>query len=191
MNESQIHASESVVPREEVATPEDVAKILELTPEKIEELQKEQALKIYRSRAILTPQERRIGRGIELEKHYRETKQPDGLAQALALQGKYAEAAEIAVDETLKKELTQRAAAVEADDDDCECDNFRDQGQYSVPNQYVESFGYSIKHGTDMPFIRCTVCGNLNAKPLPAYLEKQMEAAMQPDDDTKLEFFKK
>lgn len=195
MNESQIHASKSVVPREEVATPEDVAKVLELTPEKIEELRKEQALRLYRSRARLSPQERRMGRGIELEQHYREVGKPDGLAEALAMQGKYQEAAEVAVNEVLKKELAEKAAAVDASDDDCKCDNFTDTGKYSIPNQYIESYGYSAKHDKDMPFIRCTVCGNLNAKPSPAYLEEQRAVRnspdMAPDDERKLDFFKR
>lgn len=195
MNESQIHASKSVVPREEVATPEDVAKILELTPEQIQELRKEQALRLYRSRAVLSPQERRIGRGIELERHYREVGKPDGLAEALAMQGRYQEAAEVAVNEVLKRELAEKAAAVDAPDEDCKCDNFKDVGKYSIPNQYIESYGYSAKHGKDMPFVRCTVCGTLNVKPSPDYLEEQRairnSTDLAPDDSSKLEFFKK
>lgn len=187
MNKSQIEASESPIPREAVATPGDVEKVLTLTPEEIEELQKEQQLKLYRSRAILSPQERRIGRGIELEQHYIQVGKPDGIAEALALQGKYKEAAETAITPERKAEYNEIAAAVDADDADCACDNFTETKEHLLYNQYIEFTGYSKKHGRDMPFIRCRICGKLNAKPTPDFLAKQL-AHQDTDDDT---FFKK
>ena len=193
MNKSQSEASTSPVPREAVATPADVLKALALTDEKLAELQKERDLEIYRSRARLTPEERRRGRGIELEKHYRITGNKDGLAEALALQGKYLEAAEIAQSDRLKSQFSEKHRAVERPDVDCECDSFVESGQYLLPTQYIESYGYSEKHGKEMAFVRCQSCRELNAMNPPTHLLDQQQLRHSPEapDQERLNFFKK
>lgn len=187
MNKSQIEATTSPVPKEAVATPADVDNVLALTDEKVAELQKERDLAIYQSRARLSPEERKRGRGVELERHYRITGNKVGLAEALALQGRYAEAAEII------PTYLEKHKAVEREDADCSCDSFREEGDYLLPNQFVESYGYSKKHGKDMPFVRCNACGELNAMPMPAHLLSQQ--ALRHDrnapDTERLKFFKK
>lgn len=193
MNKSQIEATTSPVPREAVATPADVLKALALTDEEQEKLRKERDLAIYQSRAMLTPEERKRGRGVELEQHYRLTGNKTGLAEALALQGRYLEAAEIVEDDRLRSVYSEKHRAVERDDDDCACDSFKETGQYLLPTQYVESYGYSDKHGKDMPFIRCTACGELNAMSLLPHLATQqaLRHNQSASDSDRLRFFKK
>lgn len=193
MNKSQIEATTSPVPKEAVATPADVEKALSLTDEQLVDLQKERDLAIYRSRAILSPEERRRGRGVELEKHYKITGNMDGLAEAFALQGRYGEAAEVAASDRLKATYSEKHRAVEREDNDCECDSFSESGDYLLPNQYIESYGYSAKHGKDMPFIRCQACGELNAMPSLPHLssQQQLRHNSQASDSERLKFFKK
>jgi len=191
VNKSQTEASTSPIPREAVATPEDVQKFLELTEEQKEEIRREQALRLYRSRALLTDNERRIGRGIELEKHHRITGNKDGLAEALALQGRYGEAAEVAVSDQLKAEYQEKFRAVEREDCDCSCDSFKQEGEFNLPVQYIEMYGHSVKHGGEVPFIRCTTCKELNAMPAPQHLidQRTVRHSDLPDAD-RLKYFR-
>ena len=182
---------ESVVPRESVATPEDVKRFLHLTPEAADELQRDQKLALYNSRALLSEDERRVGRGIELERHYRTIGDANGLAEALKLQGRYLEAAEAATNEDLKIELIELAQAVDKEDVNCGCDDFKEQGGYNLPQQNVEMRGHSLKHNGEVPFIRCQNCGELNARPSPTHLTEQ-RAVRNSDlsDKEKLNYFK-
>jgi hypothetical protein len=192
VNKSQTEATESVVPRKAVATPAQVLKALELTPEEMADIRKEQDLMLYRSRALLTPAERRRGLGIELEQHHLKTGNKDGLAEALALQGKYKEAATTAVNKLLRREYAEKARAVTKPDSDCPCDSFQEIGEYNLPTQYIEFYGHSDKHGVDMPFIRCTLCGELNAMPAPQHLLEQRDLRNSDTDErTRQNFFKK
>jgi hypothetical protein len=191
-NLSQEQASESVIPRSAVATPDQVAELLALTPERIEELQKEQALKLYRSRAILTANERRIGRGIELEKHYLITGNRNGLAEALMLQGKYDAAADAAEDPEIKASYLEMHDAVHRDDKLCGCDLYRQENGCELPNHYVAKRGHSFKHRAEIAFVRCTQCGELNALTTPQHLAEQQALRNSPtaSDKERLSFFK-
>lgn len=157
------------VPREAVATPEDVRATLALTDAQREELQKEQ-LKIYRSRARLTPEEQIIGRAIELERHHRITGNQDALAEAISAQGRFREAANIAIREDLKKVLLEKADAVEQPDIDCPCPTYTKHDDLHLPSQYVES--NVIRDGKFTPAIRCKVCKTLNIMPILPHLAK-------------------
>jgi hypothetical protein len=162
-----------------VATPADVANILALDDEQIAELQKGQqkALDTFRSKARLTPEERQLGYGIEMERHHRQTVNKDALAEALAMQGRFVEAADIAEREDLKNVLAEKAEAILKDDANCECPNHTEDSGFHIPNQYVESYAISHKHdGKIMPLIRCRVCGDLNARAMPAHLAEQRAA---------------
>lgn len=187
MNRSQTEATDSVVPREAVATQNDVVKVLALTPEKLEDLKREQQLLLYRSRAKLSPDERRVARGIELEAHHRLTGNSEGLAEALNMQGRYSEAAEVSDNPV----YTERAEAVEKEDKLC-CDRFTESDGYNLPNHYSEFEGHSVRHGGTVSFIRCTKCGDLNAMPLPQHLAEQ-KAFRHSDvsDKERLNYFKK
>lgn len=189
-------SDESIIPKEAVATPEQIARLLDITADRREEVRKEQErlARLYRSRARLSPEKRRIARGMQLERHYRKTNNFDGLAEALAMQGRYKAAAEVASSEELKRRFAEKAEAVEREDANCRCDDFRETPRGFIPNQYVESYGYSQKHGREMPFIRCTACGELNARPLPDHLAHQQRArrASEKGIETRAEdFFKK
>lgn len=190
-NKSQIEATPSVIPRDAVATPDDVQKALKLTPEQLDELRRDQKLALYRSRARLSDNERRIARGIELERHHRKSGDLDGLAEALRMQGRYEEAAESAISKDLKRECKELAGAVSKNDGPCGCDPFTGTGEYNLPNQYIECYGHSDKHNSEMPFVRCTRCGELNAKPAPQHLLTQRDVRHgDASDKEKLSFFK-
>lgn len=192
MNKSQSQATESPVPRSSVATSEQVLKALELTPEQISDIEREQALMLYRSRAMLTPNERRVGLGVQLEQHHLLTGNKDGLAEALSLQGRYLEAARTAQSTDLRKEYGERAAAVAKKDDDCSCDSFQEIGEHNLPTQYIELYGHSEKHNREMPFVRCTLCGELNAMPAPQHLAEQRDLRnSEASDSDRLKYFKK
>lgn len=161
--------------------PTNIAKLLELTPEKQAKMDAEQAEwgKLANSRARLNKREQGMARGVELEHHHRQTGNRDGYAEALAMQGRFQEAANVAKRKDLKQTFIEKHVAVMQADDDCQCDNFRNENGLKVPNQSVECYAFSEKHKSVMPFIRCHICGNLNAKPLPEYLQKQKEAENQ------------
>jgi phage FluMu protein Com len=169
---------EKKIPQEAVATPSDVRRVLELSPEEIERLRKQQAkaLKLYKSRARLSPREQQVGRGIELERHYRQTGNLDGLAEALSMQGRFAEAAAVAANPVLREQYLERDAAVHSPDDDCSCPTYREENGLHIPNQHVEANVVSLKHGDVMPAIRCRVCGKLNVRPLFQHLAEQRTA---------------
>lgn len=164
-----------------IATAEDVKNILALTDDQIEELQKQQ-LKIFRSRARLTPEEIKIGRAVELERHHRISGNKDALAEALAQQGRFREAAHTAVREDLKKVLTEKAAAAESPDDDCNCPTFMEEDGLRIPNQYIQS--YEIRDGKSVTGIRCKICNTLNIRPILPHLA-ELKAVRDAATDTK------
>jgi hypothetical protein len=163
------------VEREAVATPDDVKKVFALSDEQIAALKLEQdrLLKTFRSRARLSRQERQKAHAIEMERHHKKTGNVNALAEALAGQGRFTEAAQTATREDLKTIFTDKALAVEKDDADCECPTYYESGEYHLPNQYVESYAFSEKHQAIMPFIRCRSCGTLNARPILHHLAEQ------------------
>ncbi|MBX3288374.1 MAG: hypothetical protein KF855_03420 [Acidobacteria bacterium] len=154
-----------------IATPNDVKNVLALDDEQITELRKEQekALKKFRSRARLNPLERRVGRGVELERHFRATGNMNGLAEALAMQGRFNEAAEYATRDDLKASFKEKAEACGCSE--CDCPSHRDENGLELPNQYVES--YEVKDGKLEPSVRCVVCNKLSIGPHLEHLEKQ------------------
>ena len=134
-----------------IATPEQVKEMLTPSEDQIQEYQK-QHLKLYRSRARLSSMERALGRAIELEMHFRQTGEPDRLAEALAMQGRFTEAANTAVSEELKQTFTNRAEAMIAEP--CFCDAVDEHDQ---PNRYAES--NTFIDGKATVIIRCKNCG--------------------------------
>lgn len=161
-----------------IATATDIRTFLALSDEETAELQKQQekALKKFRSKARLTPAERVMGHGIELELHHRQTGNKDGLAEALGMQGRYLEAAHIAVNPKLAAVLLEKAEAIDSADDDCDCPGFEEIDGLRIPNQYVEGNVISQKHGGVMPAIRCKVCKKLNVRPIFPHLAEQQAA---------------
>jgi hypothetical protein len=176
---------------EQIATPADIAALIGKTSE-ADIAEQDALLKVYRSRATLSPEKRKVARGIELERLYYKQKKWNALAEALGMQGRFAEAAEIATDEAIKAAMAIKAEAIEKADIDCACPTFTETNGYLIPNQHVIANGYSVKHGQVMPFIRCTICGDVNARPLPQHLADQHAVRNDPDvsDADRLNFFK-
>jgi hypothetical protein len=166
------------VPRESVATPEQARLALDLSEEKTKELRRDQdkALALFRSRARLSDLERRVGRGIELERHHTKTGNREALADALAMQGRFAEAVKASRDKDKKKVFREKIKAIDKADDDCPCPTYREENGLHLPNQHVESFVVSQKHGQVMPAIRCRVCGKLNVRANLPHLAEQRAA---------------
>ncbi len=156
--------SESLVPKSALASKEEISKKLALTEKKQEQIEQEQKklLKLSKSRARLNKREVVRARGVELERHHKNTNNHDGLAEALAMQGRFREASEIAVREDLRAEYQRFAKASEIDDTPCDCDKITDDG---TPTEFIEKEAYSEKHGAVMAFIGCSICGELNARP--------------------------
>lgn len=154
-----------------ITTAEGVAKLLELTPEKLDQIRIEQeALKTGRAR--LNNDEKALQRARALELHYRTTGNADGLAEALGMQGRYAEAVELAERPDLKEHFAELALAVETDDAMCACDPYRTVNGVRIPNQTDEFRGWTPKHNKVVPFIRCHGCGRLNARAPLRHLEE-------------------
>lgn len=141
-------------PAAKIATADEVKEMLELTPEKIEAYQ-EQHLKTYRSRAMLSREERKLGRAIELERHFRQTGKADGLAEALAAQGRFTEAVEASQSKELRAEFAAKADAMTAEP--CECDTVGTDGDV---NRYAESETFD-ERGNTILLIRCRQCRRL------------------------------
>ena len=93
------------------------------------------------------------------------------LAEALAEQGKFADAAKI------DPQYQAFADAVTRDDDEvCDCvpDTTELQGQNArgenvsqlieIPNQFIAAEVYSEKHGKIVPLVKCAICGDINIK---------------------------
>ena len=176
-----------IISASDVATADDVRRLLALDEERIAELQKDQEkrLKVFRSRARLTEKERTIGYAIEMERHHRLTGNKDALANALAAQGRFSEAAATARRDDLKQTLTVRLNAIEKDDADCKCPRYYKDGDHQLPNQYIVDYVVSEKHGGKlMPLIRCRECGELNVRAILPHLE-DLRAVQNSDKDVK------
>lgn len=171
-------ADESIVPRSAVAVRADVENRLSIDEEKAKQLQLDQQRlrRLYHSRARLSPADYARARGMELEAHHRQTGNNDALAEALAQQGRYSEAAAVAENPDLRAQMLSYLSAVEKPDDDCACDSIEIIEDFAVPTQNVEFYGYSEKHGAVVPFIRCRKCNDLNARAnLPHLVEQKRE----------------
>lgn len=173
-----------------VGTPEDIRRLIGVPSE--EDLAAQvRLLDVYRSRARLTDAQREIARGVELEAVHRTTENGDGLAEALAMQGRFGEASTVAENPDLAAAMLEKHNAVYAPDVACDCDAFTEKDGYRIPNHYAEAVGYSFQHKASMPFIRCTLCGDLNARPLPPYLaQADALASSSAPDAARLAFYK-
>jgi hypothetical protein len=99
------------------------------------------------------------------------------LADALAEQGRYDEAAAAANSPEQRAEYTAMWQAVWLDDDEtCPCEPFVD-GNMSLTHDHVAIEVISQKHGNRlMPAIRCNACGFVNVRPLTHELQQLHKA---------------
>lgn len=102
------------------------------------------------------------------------------LAEALALQGRYNEAADVEHDKEKKAHYAGMWEAVWRDDEEtCPCEPFVD-GEISLTHDHVSEEVISQKHGNKlMPAIRCNDCGHINVRPLTHELRQRQRAQEQ------------
>lgn len=94
------------------------------------------------------------------------------MAEALAMQGNYGEAAELHPDPEHATRLRAIDNAVNRDDNDPSCDcpieqkhSGKSNQTIALPNENVVEMIYSTKHRKMMPLVVCRHCGDMNVKP--------------------------
>jgi hypothetical protein len=151
------------------------------------------------SRARLTPEERMISRGSQMEEIAREHARNGGgelalhqLAHGLALQGKYEDAESATPDDAMKEHYAQIAEAINRADEMCACprreveDPLSKQTLSLSPRRHLEDV-YSTKHGRVVALMKCEDCGVLNARPLTGQAREIARiGAAKKDDPRKL-----
>lgn len=154
----------------------NLPKFLERTDEELAEEAKVQEIRRASfSRAKLTPEERLVGRGALLEETARgnlaagdseisETQ----LSEALAMQGRYIEAAKHAPIPEMKEHYEAISAAIEMDDDEkCPCEDIEGNVEgvdISITPRFTAKEVFSQRHGKAVSLIRCVKCGDTNAR---------------------------
>jgi hypothetical protein len=175
--------NQSIVPEFAVASPEAVQRRLEMTPDKLLESKREQEKLLKEFKSLygaknLSPEEAFRARAIEIERSAGgiDGIKSDEVAEALALCGKFAEAARAAESDDLRRVYAERDLAVQRDDTDCPCDtSYVSKRGFLLPNQHVELRNWSLKHNREMDFIRCRACGELNAREILPHLAEQRQ----------------
>lgn len=93
------------------------------------------------------------------------------LAEALAMQGKYREAAEVHPWKTVGNQYAEVADAIERDDDDeCDCPptkkrKLKSGQEVEAPQRFIKRRVFSPTHGKLVELEACAGCGFLNARP--------------------------
>lgn len=157
------------------------------SPEEQEaEAKRQELLRASFTRAHLTEAERLIGRGALLEQTaIGNLAKPNPLAQAqyadaLAMQGKYAEAAEIHPDPLRQEHFEKIIAAIEKPDEaKCNCpDATAKMGEVdlSITPRFERDRIFSPVHGEVVSLVECHKCGHQNARPLRSRLLPQQAA---------------
>jgi hypothetical protein len=132
------------------------------------------------TRARLTEEERLVSRGALLEQTARGNldaaggnvelvaREKENLAVALAMQGRFTEAAKIHPDKLMRQHFKDIESAIEMDDaEKCDCKDFTgtvDGVEIAVTPRYSARTVYSTKHGEAVQLITCARCGHMNAR---------------------------
>jgi hypothetical protein len=99
------------------------------------------------------------------------------LADALALQGRFAEAAVIHTEKHRRKYFRTVAKALRLNDSSkCKCKDTkikRDGREEHVSPRFVKAEVYSAEHKAIVSFVGCAKCSHLNARPLTGRLQQQ------------------
>jgi predicted nucleic-acid-binding Zn-ribbon protein len=130
------------------------------------------------TRAKLTEGERLVSRGASLERtakgnlriaqeqnnHAQITRETANLADALAMQGRYEEAAQLHPSEDARERYSQIQKAIDLDDSEkCKCpDTVTDD--LSLTPRFSARTIYSLKHKKTISVITCSKCGHMNAR---------------------------
>ena len=151
-------------------------KWLQRTPDElIEEGKVQELCRASFGRGRLTAEERLVGRGALLEETARGNLAAGDadvsrthLAHAMAMQGRYEEAAEHAPIPEMKAHYGAIVAAIEMDDSEkCSCPDIEgnvDGVDVSITPRYAAKEVFSQKHKKVVSLIRCISCGHTNAR---------------------------
>lgn len=167
------------------------------SPEEQKAEEERQALAVASfSRAKLTDAERLIGRGKLLEETARLNLEAstgknqeariltqNQLADALAMQGRYAEAAETHTEADRRKYFRDVVHAIEMPDDEkCNCSDRKakvDGVEIAITPRFERDKIFSPVHGEVVSLVECSKCGHSNARPLRSRLLKHISAESQ------------
>jgi hypothetical protein len=108
------------------------------------------------------------------------------LADALAMEGQYAEAAALHPKPEHAARFRKIAHAIDRPDDEptCHCtgEAQTDPGTgetHVITGEHISEMVFSPKHGRMMPLVACARCGGMNVKPAPQHLEERIRAVRQ------------
>lgn len=169
--------------------------------EQAAEAQRQALLLASFTRAKMTDEERLIGRGALLETTARGNLEHSAgkdkesrilaenqLADALAMQGKYAEAAETHNDKRARKHYRDIVKAIETPDDEkCNCADSKakiNDAELSITPRFERAEIFSPVHGGLVSLIQCQKCGHLNARS-PRSRLLPMKAALNQSEQAK------
>jgi hypothetical protein len=158
--------------------------------EQAAESERQALARAFHSRAKLSDAERMVGRGQLLETTARANIEAGGgelamqqLADALAMQGRFVEAAETHPDPDRKLYFEKVVAALEmSDDEKCPCKDTRvkfGEREAAVTPRFERGKIYSPIHNGIVSLVECSKCGHVNARPLRSRLLPQQAALSQ------------
>jgi len=148
------------------------------------------------TRAHLTESERLVGRGKLLEDTARQNlncaKRKDRqarilaqnqLADAIAMQGRFAEAAQTHTDKTRRKYFRDVGKAIEKPDEEkCSCSDRKAKvgdNELEITPRFERAQIFSPVHNEVVSLVECSKCRHLNARPLRSRLLKHNDAIAQ------------
>jgi hypothetical protein len=114
------------------------------------------------------------------------------LAEALAMQGHYAEAAELHPEPEHAERYAAIAAAIDRPDDaptcNCKVESANNEilGQpVIITGEHVSEMVFSPKHRRMMPLVACANCPGMNVKPAPEHLTNRLRQTEQSHREEK------
>ena len=163
------------------------------------EAERQRLAKASFTRARLTESERLIGRGRLLEMTARQNLARAGerdtlpktqLAEALAMQGRYVEAAETHPDPDRKSHFENIVRALEMDDSEkCNCEDTQAKVngvELSLTPRFESARIFSPVHNKVVSVIICSKCGHMNAREAKSRLLPQQAALSQSESVKKV-----
>lgn len=171
------------------------------TPEQqAAESQRQDLLRASFTRARQTESERLIGRGALLEATARGNLEAAGgneearilaqsqMADAIAMQGRFSEAAGIHPDPVRQEHFQNIVAAIQMPDDEkCDCEDTKSQigdSKIAITPRFERAVIYSPVHQGTVSLVECSVCHHMNARPLRSRL-LPMQAALSQSEAMK------
>lgn len=114
------------------------------------------------------------------------------LAEALAMQGHFVDAAAIHPDEQHRKRYQRIIRAIDKDDNapTCKCKATHEKdptsgNQVLVTGEHISEMVFSPKHESLMPLLACSKCQGMNVKPAPQHLITRIQRVRQEHNAAK------